>query len=370
MVQPEELSSLAACRERIDEIDRRLVALLNERARVSLRVGRLKAGDGTRIFLPDREAQVFANVEAANEGPLPGAALREVWTHILSSSRALQRPLRIAFLGPAGSFSEDAARARFGRSVELVPYASIPDAIGAVARREVDYGVAPVENSIDGGVDFALDTLVEADVRACAEILLPVAQHLASAATSLAEVKRVYSQAVGLGQCRGWLGRNLPGVEIVQVDSTARAVQLGKEPGAAGIGSEAAARIYGVPILARNVHDYPNNVTRFLVLGDHAGAPTGRDKTGLVFSVRHEAGALHRALGVLAERGLNLTRIESRPVKRQAWQYVFFVDLQGHEADPAVQAAIGDLRRHAPFLKVLGSWPEEAPTEPSARAAE
>jgi chorismate mutase/prephenate dehydratase len=359
-----------AARGRIDEIDRQLVALLNERARVSQDAAALAGEQGAPAFAPEREAQVFRNVEAANQGPLSNSALRDVWAEVLSASRALQRPLRVGYLGPAGSFSEDATRARFGRSVEYVPFPTIPEAIHAAARREVDLAVAPVENSIDGGVDFALDTLVEADVRACAEILLPVAQHLASAAPSLADVKKVYSQAVALGQCRGWLARNLPGVEIAQVDSTARAVALGKEPGAAGIGSESAATLNGVPILARNIHDYANNVTRFLVLSDHIGRPTGKDKTGLVFSVRHEAGALHRALGVLADRGLNMTRIESRPVKRQAWQYVFFVDVQGHEADPPVQAAIEDLRHHAPFLKVLGSWPEETPANGSARSAE
>jgi chorismate mutase/prephenate dehydratase len=360
MRAPAELATLEACRARLDELDRKLVELLNERARVSLRVGELKAADGSRVYAPEREAQVLRNVEAAGAGPLPAQALRDIWTEILSSSRALQRRLRIAFLGPVGSFGHEAAVRRFGHSVELVACATNPDVIHTIERGQADYGVVPVENSIDGGIDAALDTLVDARVSASAEIQLPIAHQLASE-SPLDQIVKVYSHPSALAQCRGWLGRHLPRAETVEVSSTSRAVQLGKEPGAAGIGSGVAAALYGVPILAESIQDQAGNLTRFLVVGGHVGPPTGRDKTGVVFAVHHRAGALHEALQVMARRGLNLTRIESRPSKQQAWEYVFFLDFQGHQDDPVVQGALTELREHAQFVRVLGSWPEETP---------
>jgi chorismate mutase / prephenate dehydratase len=368
----EELSSLDECRERIDQIDRELVGLLNERARVSLQVGRLKADDGTSVYRPEREAQVLRNVEAASEGPLGGEAVRNIWAEVLSSSRALQRPLRVGFLAPAGTFSHEAALAairQFGRSTELVPLATIPEVINATARREVEYGVVPVENTINGGVPMALDTLIDVDVQACAEIQLPVVQNLAST-TPLDAIRKVYSQPVALAQVRGWLSRHLPHAEIVEVSSTGRAVELGKEPGAGGVGPEAAAELYDVPIVARNIQDQANNVTRFLVVGLRAAGPTGRDKTGLVFGVKHRAGALHDALRVFASRGLNLTWIESRPSRRQAWEYVLVVDVQGHQDDPNMRAALHELHEHAQFVKVFGSWPEAPAPDRSARVGE
>jgi chorismate mutase/prephenate dehydratase len=357
-MKPEELRSLDECRQRIDEIDRELVALLNERASVSLQVGRLKAGDGSNVYRPERELQVFRNVETAGEGPLPPEALRHIWSEILSSSRALQRRIKVGFLGPLGTFSHDAAVRQFGQSVELVPCATIPEVINTTARGEVDYGVVPVENTIEGQVGAALDALVEADVHASAEILLPVSQNLASA-TPLEAIRKVYSQSVALGQVRSWLSKHLPDAEIVEVNSTARAVELGKEPGAAGVGPEAAAQLYGVPIVARDIQDQANNVTRFLVVGRHTAERTGKDKTAIVFGVRHQAGALHEAIQIFARRGLNLTRIESRPSKRQPWEYVFFVDFQGHRTDPDAETAISELRERAQFVRVIGSWPEE-----------
>jgi chorismate mutase/prephenate dehydratase len=365
----DELRSLEECRQRMDEIDRQLVSLLNERARVSLQVGRLKAGDGTSVYRPEREAQVFRNVEEASEGPLGREALRDIWAEILSSSRALQRKLRVGFLQPIGTFSHEAALRQFGHSAEMVPWATIPEVILATARREVDYGVVPVENSITGGIPYALDTLVDANVQACAEIQIPVEQHLASA-TSLEGIRKVYSQPVALAQVRNWLSRHLPDAEIVEVNSTARAVELGKEPGAAGVGPESAAEIYRVPIVARSIQDEANNYTRFMVLGQHPASRTGQDKTGIILAVRHQAGALHEALQVFARRGLNLTRIESRPSKRQLWEYVFFVEFQGHQDDSDVRAALDDLREHAQFVKILGSWAEDAAPGRSARVGE
>ena len=354
----EELRTLDDCRKRIDQLDAELVRLLSERARVSLRVGELKAGDGAPVYAPDREARVFENLARRNEGPLPEQALRHIWTEILSSSRALQRRLRVAFLEPLGTFSHEAAQRRFGAMIELVPCRTIPEVFQATARRDADYGVVPIENSTEGGVSFTLDTFVEADVKVCAEIELPVSHNLCSPGT-LESITTVYSQPVALAQCRRWLNGNLPRADIVEVTSTARAVEMAKSPHEAGIGSELAAEAYAVPILARHIEDNRNNVTRFVVIGDHVAPRTGRDKTSVVFGVRHRPGTLHDALRIFADNGLNLTRIESRPSKRELWEYVFFLDFQGHKDDAAAVKALDELADVSVFVKVLGSWPDE-----------
>lgn len=363
-VDARELRTLDDCRQRIDQIDAELVALLNERARVSEQVGRLKAADGAAVFAPAREVRVLENVQAANQGPLPNTALRSIWIEIMSSSSALQRPIRIGYLAPAGTFSHEAALnyeaalRRFGRSAELVQAPTLPDIFQMKVRDQIDYGVVPVENSIEGGVNAVLDSFVDTPLKACAEILWPIRLHLVSPGT-LDSIERVYCQRVALGQCRQWLADNLPKAEIVEVAATAKAVELATEPNVAGVGPEAAAELYSRTILVRNIHDQANNFTRFLVIGDHVAQPTGRDKTGIVFAVRHRPGALHDALRILSNAGLNLTRIESRPSKRQTWEYVFFVDFLGHQDDPAVAAALAKLNEEALYMRVLGSWPEE-----------
>jgi chorismate mutase/prephenate dehydratase len=361
----DDLRNLDDCRRRIDELDRELLRLLSERAGVSLRVGELKAGDGGPIYVPDREAKVFESLERLNEGPLPDEALRHIWTEILSASRALQRRLRVAFLGPVGTNSHEAARRRFGAMTEFVPCLTIPEVFQTTARRDADYGVVPFENSIEGGVSFTLDTFVEADVKVCAEIELPINHNLASRG-SIETIDTIYSQPVALAQCRRWLSGNMPRAQIVEVTSTARAIEVARQPNEAGIGSELAAEAYGVPIVARHIEDNRNNVTRFVVIGDHVAPRTGRDKTSVVFGVRHRAGALHEGLRIFAEHGLNLTRIESRPSKREVWEYVFFLDFQGHRDDEPARRALSDLQDVAIFVKVLGSWPDEG--RPSSRA--
>jgi chorismate mutase/prephenate dehydratase len=354
----EELRSLDDCRRRIDELDTELVRLLSERAQVSLRVGELKAGDGAPIYAPDREARVFENLARRNEGPLSEEALRHIWTEILSSSRALQRRLRVAYLGPAGTFSEEAARRRFGATTELVPCVTLPEVFQVTARRDADYGIVPIENSTDGGIAPVLDTFVESDVKVCAELELPVSHNLCSPG-ALETIDTVYSIPAALAQCRRWLNGNLPRAQVVEVTSTARAVEMAKKPNEAGIGSELASEVYGVPIVARRIEDNRNNFTRFLVIGDHVAPRSGRDKTSVVFGVRHRPGTLHDALRIFADNGLNLTRIESRPSKRELWEYVFFLDFQGHRDDAAVVTALDQLADVSVFVKVLGSWPDE-----------
>lgn len=353
------LPDLEACRLRIDELDSALIRLLNERAAVSLRVGQLKAGEGSPIYVPDREARLMEGLERQNPGPFPNLAIRNIWTEILSASRALQRPIRVAFLEPVATFSYDAARRKFGSMAELVPCRTIPEVFFATARRDADYGIVPIENSTDGGVTFTLDTFVDTEIKACAEIEIQISHNLCSHGT-LQTIDRVYSQPVALAQCRRWLGANLPRAEVVEVSSTARAVELAKLPNEAGIGSESAAEVFSVPIVARGIEDQRNNFTRFIVIGDQVAPRTGKDKSAIVFAVRHHAGALHQALRIFAEGGINLTRIESRPSKKRVWEYVFFLDFQGHQDDEPVRHALRELGEHAQFVKVLGSWPDES----------
>ena len=344
----------------MDEIDQALVELLNQRAQVSIRVGQLKEGLKANVFVPEREAQVLRNVETWNQGPMPAAAMRQFWLDILSTSRRFQQKARIGYLGPIATFSYEAALVRFGREAELVPYRTIPEVFAATTRREVDYGVVPIENSIEGGVTFSLDTFVECDVQVCAEVKLPISQHLISTGT-LESIEKVYSHPMGIAQGRKWILSNLPRAEIIETTSTSRGAELAKsDPKVAGVGSELSAELFGVPILARNIEERSNNFTRFFVIGDHSARATGQDRTAIVFAIRLKAGALHDALGIFAAAGLNLTRIESRPTKKELWEYVFYAEFQGHRSDKSVAESLAVLEGEAQFVKILGSWPEES----------
>lgn len=345
-------------RRRIDQLDRELVELLNRRATLSVEIGRLKANGDVVVFQPDREAVVLAQVEAANRGPLPNSALRAIYREILSSSRALQRPLRVAYLGPAATYTHEAAQRRFGSAAEFVPCKTIAEVFQETSKRGADYGVVPVENSTEGAVNNTLDMFVDTDLQICAEIEMPISHNLLSHG-QLSDIRRVYSKAEALAQCRRWLNEHLPSAEWVEVASTALAVQMVKTPDCAAIASAAASAVYGVPVRAERIEDIANNVTRFLVIGPSASKRTGKDRTAVVFSVRDRVGALHDALEAFARHGINLTRIESRPSKRRLWDYIFFTNLVGHPDDPAVSAALEDLTRQCSFVRVLGAWPVE-----------
>ncbi len=348
--------TLAECRRRLDEIDREIVLLLNRRADISVQVGRLKSDGGQAVYAPGREAEVLRNVEQANAGPIHSEALRRIYAEILSSSRALQRPLRVAFLGPFGTFGHEAALRQFGAATHFVPCKTNPDVFVVTQRGDAEYGVVPVENSTEGAVNPVLDMLVETTLEICGEIKLPIVQNLLGRG-HVDQIKRIYSHPQALGQCRRWLAENLPNATQHEVASTSAAAQLCTEPDIAAVAPETAATLYDVPILARHIEDVSTNVTRFLVLGPHNSRPTGDDRTGLVFSVRDKVGALWSALGIFASYEINLSKIESRPSKRRPWEYVFFVDLVGHPDDPHVAKALDALRADCTFVKVLGSWP-------------
>lgn len=349
--------TLDELRARIDAMDARLVELLNERTKAVLGIGALKKETGGEIYAPARERAVFDRIRAANHGPLPQESLQAIYREIMSASLALEHPLRIAFLGPEATFTHQAARHKFGASVEYVPCETITDVFTTVEKQAAPYGVVPIENSSDGAVTHTLDQFAVTPMKVCAEILLPVSQNFMAAHRG-GTIQRIYSKSEVFGQCRRWLQSNMPGVELIAVSSTARGAEMAKkEPGSAALASSLAAELYGLEVLERDVQDVAGNTTRFLVIGRSPSAPTGSDKTSVFFSVRHESGALYRSLEIFARYGLNMLKIESRPNHFKAWEYNFFIDLEGHAEMPAVRDALKELSEHCTVLTVLGSYP-------------
>jgi chorismate mutase/prephenate dehydratase len=346
-------------RTEIDALDGELVGLLQRRARLAQRIGALKGG--ASAYRPEREAQILRGVAARGGEPLPAAALTRVFREVISACRGLEQAIRVAYLGPPGTFSEQAVRRHFGGGVEALPAAVIDEAFRRCESGDAQFAVVPVENSTEGAVGRSLDLLLVTPLRICGEVELRVQQNLMAQDADVARVQRVYSHAQSLAQCGAWLNQNLPGAERVPVASNAEAAErASREPGAGAIAGEAAAERYGLQLLARAIEDDPNNTTRFLVLGALDPAPTGRDRTSIVMSAENRPGAVHALLTPLAEAGVSMTRIESRPARamRSAlWEYVFYIDLEGHQKDARVAAALEALRRKAPFLKVLGSYP-------------
>ncbi len=344
-------------RSQIDRIDERLLLLLSERARASAQIARLKIKAGQSVYAPDREQEVLRRVIGRNRGPLSAKAVTAIYREIMSASLALQQTLTVAYMGPEASFSHLAARKRFGSQVNFLVCGSISDVFASVERGGAEYGVVPIENSVEGAVTHTLDMFFDSSLQICAQVILDVAHNLL-AKCSRSAVRRIYSNPQVFGQCRRWLLENLPDAELIEVSSTTRAAQLAaKERGAAAIASVLAASVYGLRILERDIEDSPHNQTRFLVIGKTIVAPTGRDKTSLLFSIKDKVGALHEMLVPFKKQGLNLTKIESRPSKRRAWEYYFFVDISGHRDEPRLRRALAALEPRCGFLKVLGSYP-------------
>jgi len=345
-------------RKEIDALDAQLVELLRARARLAQRIGELKGG--APAYRPEREAQVLRRVAALAGAPLTARALSAVFRAVISACRGLEQAIRVAYLGPQGTFSEQAVRRHFGGGVEALPAASIDEVFRHCESGSAQFAVVPAENSTEGVVGRTLDLLLVTPLRICGEVELRVQQNL-MAKDAAARPARVYSHAQSLGQCSAWLDRNLPGVERVPVASNAEAAErAAREPGTAAIAGEAAAERNGLAIVARVIEDDPNNTTRFLVLGTLDPEPSGRDRTSLVLSAENKPGAVHALLSPLAQNGVSMTRIESRPsraMRSALWEYVFYVDVEGHRQDARVAAALQALRERAPFLKVLGSYP-------------
>lgn len=350
---------LTDLRAQIDELDRQIVEMLNRRASIAVEIGRRKDASTAAIYAPDRERGVMENVVASSQGPLPPKSLRSIYREIISSTRALEKPVVVAYWGPPSTNTHLASIYKFGSATTFVAEDTIPDVFEEVERREADFGVVPIENSIEGIVHHTLDMFLRTDLRICAEIYLQISHCLLSPAASLDEVKKIYSNPVATAQCRRWLTSRMRGVEIVAASTTARAAQMARDdPESGAIANSLAAEEYGLNILANHIEDNPANKTRFLAIGAIQPKPSGRDKTSIVVSVPHRSGALLTALEVFAKLGLNLTMIESRPTKLLPWEYVFYIDAQGHQSEEQMAAAIERLGECATFVKVLGSYPE------------
>jgi chorismate mutase/prephenate dehydratase len=343
-------------RAAIDAIDRELLEKLNARAAHAHSIGQLKAGGAA--YRPEREAQVLTRLQAENRGPLSNDAVAGVFREVMSACLALEQPVRIAYLGPAGTFSHAAVAKHFGKFVHAEPCATIDEVFRAAEGGQTDYAVVPVENSTEGAVGRTLDLMCQTPLAICGEIKLRVRQNLLSNAATISEVTRVYTHAQSLAQCGQWLARHLPAAARIAVASNAEAARLAaEEPGTAAIAGEIAATIYGLDVLAPHIEDEPNNTTRFWVLGSQAVPPSGRDETSLVMSAPNRPGAIYGLLEPIAKHGVSMSRLESRPARTGLWEYLFFVDLVGHQTDAEVAVALLELREKAPFIKILGSYP-------------
>ncbi|HZV99456.1 MAG TPA: prephenate dehydratase [Methylophilaceae bacterium] len=347
---------LKQCRDKIDAIDEQLLKLVNERAKLAHEIGNLK--NGGHIYRPEREAQVLRRLIEHNAGPLSNEAVTAIFRSVMSNCRALEKELSVAFLGPLGTFSEEAANKQFGGLSAPVQCASIDEVFRMVESGKVDYGVVPVENSTEGAVGRTLDLLLATSLNICGEIELPVHHNLLSRKPEKTQIRKVYSHAQSLSQCHEWLNQNLPGVERQAVASNAEAARLAAtEEGAAAIASRRAGELFGLELLSENIEDDPKNTTRFLVLATHDVAPSGSDKTSLVMAAKNAPGAMVELLAPLAQHQVSMTKFESRPSRMGMWEYVFFVDIEGHHAHEPVAKALAELQNKASFLKVLGSYP-------------
>jgi chorismate mutase / prephenate dehydratase len=347
---------LAKHRAAIDAIDDEILKLVNTRAGHAHAIGALKGGN--LVYRPEREAQVLRRIKENNPGPLAGETVARLFREIMSACLALEKPLSIAFLGPQGTFSQAAAVKHFGHAAQTHSCVSIDEVFREVEAGNVDYGVVPVENSTGGAVGTTLDLLLQTPLKVCGEVDLRVHQYLLRKAGVSDKPEKVFSHAQSLAQCHEWLNENLPGVERVAVVSNAEAARLAGEDGsAAAIAGEMAAEPYGLDKVAENIEDKPNNTTRFLVIGSHDAAPSGRDKTSLALSAKNRPGAVYELLAPLADNQVSMSKLESRPSRTGLWEYMFFVDIEGHRQDEKIAKALAELSSRAAFLKVLGSYP-------------
>ncbi|HEX3997232.1 MAG TPA: prephenate dehydratase [Pirellulales bacterium] len=360
---PAKAPTLAGLRGQVDHIDRELVQLINQRAKLAHKIGQIKDTSGQPTYDPVREEEVLARTGLLNKGPLCDANLRAVFREIISGSRALEKKMRVAYLGPAYSYSHLAAIHRFGQAVELVGVGNFAAVFEEVNRRHADFGVVPIENSTDGRVADTLDMFTRLPVKICGEVQLRIHHHLLGRCAR-EEVQEIYSRPQALSQCRNWLAKHHPTARTIEVTSTSTAAQLAQDkPGAAAIASFQAGVHYGLNSLAENIEDNPGNATRFAVIGDHCGTRTGNDKTALMFEIHHRPGALADALGVFKRNRLNLTWIESFPIPQSDGGYLFFVELEGHQTDKRLQRAIEQVGRRSVRLVVLGSYARTAPVD-------
>jgi len=354
------VSKLKTHRLRIDRLDRQVLNLLSQRAQEAVAIGKIKQKEGTAFHVPEREATILKTLKAHNPGPLGNQAIEGIFREILSACLALEAPLKIAYLGPEATYTHLAAIRKFGVSSQFMPQTTPREVFEEVVNSRVDYGIVPIENSNEGVVSHTLDLFMEYTLTICGEIQLEINHNLLSRADSLEKIKTVYAHPQALAQCRHWLEENLPRAELKALDSNAKgAILAAKEKNAAAIASDYAAKLYGLAILAKHIEDYPNNFTRFLVIGKRPTRSTGQDKTSIMFSTKDEPGILFKLLRPLATQKINLTKIESRPLKKRAWEYVFFIDLDGHQEDRRIAKVLRHMEKLCSFLQILGSYPRE-----------
>ena len=350
--------TIKGLRQEIDTVDDRILDLLNRRATLVIEVGKLKSARKDSFHVPSREREIYDRLTGENSGPFPNEGLRSVFREIISASLAMEAPMKVAFFGPKATFTHQAAMQQFGLSAELVPQKSIPAVFEEVEKGRAQYGVVPVENSTEGMVSHTLDMFMESELKINAEVLLEIHHYLLSRTGRFDDIKKVYSHLQPIAQCRNWLAENLPNVPVVDVASTAVAAQIVSEDyTAAAIASELAASMYDLKIVRERIEDQVNNFTRFLVIGKKLAEESSTDKTSLMFSVKDEVGILYRMLEPFAKRGINLSKIESRPLKKKAWEYIFFLDLMGHINNPVIAEAVQELKHCCQFVKILGSYP-------------
>ncbi len=369
MANKEKKSSLGQVRQKIDALDAQIQSLISDRARLAwaVRETKGKLDNAVDYYRPEREAQVLRGVRERNEGPISDAEMLRLFREIMSVCLAQQEPLKIAYLGPEGTFTQQAVSRHFGHSVQALGVSSIDDVFAQVETTEADFGVVPVENSNQGIVSHTLDRFVDSDLKICGEIEMAIHHNLLSQAKSLAGIERVYSHQQSLSQCKTWIRQHLPAAECIAVSSNAEAARrVRHSPDAAAISSRSAADIYGVPILFARIEDQPDNATRFLVIGRQLLAPSGDDKTSLLLAGDEGPGALHSLLSPLARHSLNMSRIESRPASAASWSYVFFIDVEGHAETEPLKSALAEMQSTSGLTRVLGSYPKAVSSRPAS----
>jgi len=349
---------LKKLRHQVDSLDLEILRLLNQRAKMVKKIGEIKSLRNEQFYAPEREKEILSRMIKSNQGPLPTEAVKEIFSEILHACRNLEKKLKIAYLGPEATFTHLAAIKNFGKSAEYISTKSIADVFAEVEKGRADYGVVPIENSTEGVVNHTLDMFIESDLKICAETLLEILHCLLSQSDDLQKIKRIYSHPQAFAQCRNWLEDHLPNAELVETASTAEAAQrVKKERTAAAIASDLASELYGLKIVASRIEDRSDNFTRFLVISRDFPPSSGVDKTSILFSIKDRVGALHDMLVPFKKHNINLTKIESRPTKKKAWEYIFFVDFVGHLTEENVQKALSELEEQCLYLKILGSYP-------------
>jgi chorismate mutase/prephenate dehydratase len=352
------MKELEKLRKQIDEIDDEILKLLNERSNIVLDIAHIKRNENARFYSPERERQILERLTSLNKGPFPDETLKVIYREILSASLSLEEPLKVACLGPLATFTHLAALRHFGSSASFVPVISIKEVFDAVETGKAEFGVVPIENSNEGVITYTLDLFMDYDLKVSAEVMLEITHNLLSKSGDKTRIKKIYSFSPPTAQCRRWLQSNMSGIPIIEATSTANAAELAsRDDEAAAIASELAAEIYGLQFVERSIEDNKHNFTRFLVISKDFPKKSGKDKTSIMFSIQDKPGALYNILEPFKKAKINLTKIESRPSKRRAWEYIFFVDMEGHVEDKRLRKAIDTLKENCLYLKILGSYP-------------